>query len=43
MSFSKSFEELKFLKGQKTRGLLSNLSRVKVPNLSDIPIVNTLL
>ena len=32
----------KFLKEQEARGGLSNLVGVKVPILSDIPIVNTL-
>ena len=32
----------KFLKEQEARGVLSNLVGVKVPILSDIPIVNTL-
>ena len=32
----------KFLKEQEARGLLSNLLGVKLPILSDIPIVNTL-
>ena len=31
----------KFLKEQKARGLLSNLLGLKVPILSDIPIVNS--
>ena len=32
----------KFLKGQKARGLLSNLLGLKVSILSDIPLVNAL-
>ena len=32
----------KFLKEQEARGILSNLLGIKVPILSDIPIVNTL-
>ena len=32
----------KFLKEQEARGLLSNLRDIKVPILSDIPVVNTL-
>ena len=33
-------KKLKFLKEQEARGLLSSLLGVKVPILSDIPIVN---
>ena len=32
----------KFVKEQEARGLLSNLLGVKVPILSDLPILNTL-
>ena len=35
-------KKLKFLKEQEARRLLSNLLVLKVPILSDIPIVNTL-
>ena len=35
-------KKLKFLKEQEARGLLSNLLGIKVPILSDIPVVNTL-
>ena len=35
-------KKLKFLKEQEARGILSNLLGIKVPILSDIPIVNTL-
>ena len=35
-------KKLKFLKEQEARGLLSNLRGIKVPILSDIPVVNTL-
>ena len=31
----------KFLKEQEARGLLSNLTGVKVPILGDLPIINT--
>ena len=34
--------KLKFLKEQEARGLLSNLTAVKMPFLSNIPVVNTL-
>ena len=32
----------KFLKEQEAKGLLSNLTGIKVPILSDLPILNTL-
>ena len=32
----------KFIKDQEGRGLLSNLTGMKVPILSDLPIINTL-
>ena len=35
-------KKLKFLKEQEARGALSNLLVVKVPILSDIPVLNTL-
>ena len=35
-------KKLKFLKEKETRGLLKNLTRVKIPILSDLPILNTL-
>ena len=35
-------KKLKFLKEQEARGTLSNLLVVKVPILSDIPVLNTL-
>ena len=34
-------EKLKFINGQKARWLLSNLTGIKVPILSDLPIINT--
>ena len=33
----------KFIKRQEARGLLSNLTRLKVPILSDLPIANILV
>ena len=36
-------KKLKFLKEQAARGLLINLTGVKLPVLSDLPIPNTLL
>ena len=36
-------KKLKFLKEQAARGLLINLRGVKLPVLSDLPILNTLL
>ena len=33
-------KKLKFLKEQEARGLLSNLTRVKIPVLSDMPLLN---
>ena len=35
-------EKSKFLKEQEAKGLLSNLTGIKVPILSDLPISNTL-
>ena len=35
-------KKMEFLKEQEARGLLSNLTGVKVPILSDVPISNTL-
>ena len=35
-------KKLKFLKEKETRGLLKNLTRVKITILSDLPILNTL-
>ena len=35
-------KKLKYFKEQKAKGLLSNLTGIKVPILSDIPIVNNL-
>ena len=32
-----------FLKEKEARGLLSNLTRVKIPILSDLPLINTVL
>ena len=40
--FSVNCKKSKFLKEQKTRGLLSNLTGIKVPILSDLPLLNTL-
>ena len=34
-------KKLKFLKEQEARGLLSNLTRVKIPVLSDLPLLNS--
>ena len=34
-------KELKFLKEQETKALLSNLKEIKIPFLSDLPISNT--
>ena len=36
-------KEWKFIKRQEARGLLSNLARLKVPILSDLPIANILV
>ena len=36
-------KNLKFIKEQEARGLLSNLTGVKTPILSDLPIANILL
>ena len=33
-------KKLKFLKEQEARGLLSNLTRVKIPVLSELPLLN---
>ena len=35
-------KSLKFLKEQDAKGLLRNLTRIKVPILNDSPVVNTL-
>ena len=35
-------KKLKFLKEHEARGLLSNLSEVTIPILSDLPMLNTL-
>ena len=35
-------KKLKFFKEQETKGFLSNLTGIKVPILSDLPILNTL-
>ena len=35
-------KKLKFLKEQETRRLLSNLTGVKIPILSDLPLIITL-
>ena len=35
-------KKLKFINEQKATGLLSNLTGIKVPILSDLPIINTL-
>ena len=37
-----NIKKFKFPKEKEARGLLSNLVGVKVPNLSDVPIVNTI-
>ena len=33
-------KKLKFLKGHEVRGFLSNLTEVKIPILSDLPLLN---
>ena len=38
-----SKKTLKFLKEKEARGLLSNLSRIKIPVLSALPILNAFL
>ena len=35
-------KNLKFIKEQQAKGLLSNLTRIKAPILSDLPIKTTL-
>ena len=36
-------KKLKFLKEQEAKGLLSNLVGIKIPILSDLPILNSIL
>ena len=37
-----NIKTLKFFKGQQAKGLLSDLTGVKIPILSDLPLINTL-
>ena len=36
-------KKLEFLKEQETKGLISNLTDIKIPILSDLPVLNAIL
>ena len=39
---SVQYQNIEIFKGQQAKGLLSDLTGVKIPILSDLPLINTL-